>query len=133
MKFWVKIIVAVCVVVAIAFAVWAFWFKEKDEVQAYNRTSEMIDYKQSLGIKNKLSTLASTDYVQGNPEKKIGNDTETKQKIQEYRNLCLGEGVITIDGGLSYYSYLTMEEYVDDLLEFYLPYTQILCLYKLLS
>ena len=34
MKFWVKIVVALSVVVVIAFGIWAFVFKEKDEVVA---------------------------------------------------------------------------------------------------
>ena len=36
MKFWIKILIAFCIVLVIGFAVWAFFFREKDEVQAYN-------------------------------------------------------------------------------------------------
>ena len=62
MKFWVKVVVAVCVILVVAFAVWAFFFREKEEVQAYNKSAEMLDYKESLGLNEKLITLQGLDY-----------------------------------------------------------------------
>ena len=62
MKFWVKIVVALSVVVVIAFGIWAFVFKEKDEVVAYNKVCEIVDYKESLGTKEKLISLRKYNY-----------------------------------------------------------------------
>jgi len=123
-KFWVKIIIAVCVVVVIGFSVWAFCFREKDEVQAYNRTAELINYKQSLGIHDKLVDLRKTNYINNNPEKVIGTDTDMKQSIHNLRELCFSEVPLTNNGNIQYYSYFVIDEYVDTLIEYYLPYTQ---------
>ena len=59
MKFWVKIVIAFAVVVVLGFGVWAFFFREKDDVVAYNEITEMVDYKQSLSLKTKLDELRS--------------------------------------------------------------------------
>ena len=63
MKTWIKILVAVCVVVIVSISVWAIFFREKDEVQAYSKTAELIDYKQSLAINDKLNELKITYQV----------------------------------------------------------------------
>ena len=124
MKFWVKIIIAVGIVLVIGLGVWAFWFREKDEVQAYNRTAELIDYKQSLGIREKLVELRNTNYVHNESDKLIGNETDIEKSIHNFRDLCLSENIITSTGDNSHYSYFVMEKYVDELLEYYLPYTK---------
>jgi len=123
-KIWIRIIVAVSVILVVGFAIWAFCFREKDEVQAYNRTAELVDYKQSLGINEKLVDLRKINYLANNKDNIIGNETDVEKKIQEYRSLCFGEDVITNSGEITYYSYLIMDQYVNELLEYYLPYTK---------
>ena len=124
MKFWIKIVVALGVVLVLGFTVWAFCFREKDEVQAYNRTAELIDYKQSLGVRDKLVELRNTDYMKNNPENKIGNNSSIEKTIWEYRDLCLSEEEIVVAGNITFYSYFVMEDYVDNLMAYYLPYTR---------
>lgn len=124
MKFWVKIFVAVCVILVIAFTTWAFFFREKDEVQAYNRTAEVIDYKQSLGIREKLIQLNTMDYVNNDKTNVIGDDTDTKKEILDYRKLCLSQDLIKDYDQLEFSSLFVIDEYVNDILEYYLPYTK---------
>ena len=124
MKFWVKIFVAVCVVLVVAFATWAFFFREKEEVQAYNRTAELIDFKQSLGVREKIITLNSMNYVNGDKTNVIGDDTDVKKDILNYRKLCMSQEVIADYSELEFCSLFVMDEYVDDVLEYYLPYTK---------
>ncbi|MBQ7351944.1 MAG: hypothetical protein IJW59_03710 [Clostridia bacterium] len=129
MKFWIKIIVALSVVLVTGFCVWAFCFKEKDEVQAYNNLSEMVDYKESLGIREKMLDLRSMNYVNGNEEKVIGNDTDTEKKIHEVRANLISDTPIVgeREGGVvvyTYNSYIVTDSYLDDIIEYYLPYTK---------
>ena len=124
MKFWVKILVAVCVILVAVFAVWAFFFRDKEEVQAYNKTAELIDYKQSLGIRDKIIQLQSMDYINGNKEKVIGDDTEAKKNILKYRKFCFDTEEITGYGNLVFCSYFLMDEHMDDIFEYYLPFTK---------
>ena len=67
-KFWVKIIIALMVVLVIGFSVWVFFFREKEDVQAHNRLSELIDYKESLGIEEKMIELRNLNYLNGNKD-----------------------------------------------------------------
>ena len=124
MKFWIKVLVAICVVVVIVFAVWAFFFREKEEVQAYNKTAELINYKQSLGIREKLIKLNATNYISNNKDSVISDDTDAKKNIHKYRQLCMSTEEITGYGTLAFPSLFTMDEYLDEVLEYYLPFTQ---------
>ena len=122
MKFWIKILISVFVVIVAVFAVWAFCFREKDEVQAYNRTAELIDYKQSIGIRDKLIKLSTIDYISDNAESKIGNDTDVKKEIERLRKFCLSTEDISDYGNIVVCSYFEMDEYVNEVLEFYLSH-----------
>ncbi|MGN0961730.1 MAG: hypothetical protein ACI4PF_06020 [Christensenellales bacterium] len=128
MKFWVKIIIAVCIVLVLGFAVWAFFIKEKDEVQAYNKTAELIDYKESLGIEEKLLDLSTMNYYNGDSSKIIDNSTDIGKEIYRLRNICLSSEKITGygDGDVAYIydSYLVTDNMIDDILEYLLPYTK---------
>lgn len=128
MKFWVKIIVALLVVVVIGFAVWAFFFREKDEVVAFNRTTEMMEYKQSLGIDEKLTNLRKTDYYHDKVENKLTGDSIAIIEINKIRNKTLSESVVQrLDSNYNviyeYYSYYSTNELVDEIISYYLPYT----------
>ena len=130
MKFWVKIVVAIAVIAVIGLGVWAFAFKEKDEVQAYNKTTELIDYKESLGLKEKLTNLRKLNYY-GNEESNVLDDSfDQVKQINNIRKICLNSDTI-IEYDLSgtivkvtYDSYLTTDQYVDEVLEFLIPYTK---------
>ena len=124
MKTWVKIIIAVCVILVITISVWAIFFKEKDEVQAYNRTSELIDYKQSLGLNERLTDLKGMDYLKNDKSKAINTATNAGAEIVEIRRLVLSDGLILGYGENQFHSYLTMEEKLDEIIEYYLPYTK---------
>lgn len=127
MKFWVKVVVAVCVILVVAFAVWAFFFREKEEVQAYNKSAEMLDYKESLGINEKLITLQKLDYYGEKKENVLANTTETEKEILTLRNVCLSNDPIVgygdVDVVYTYSSYLVLDEFVNEIIEYYLPYT----------
>lgn len=116
MKFWVKIVVALSIVVVAIFGVWAFFFKENDEKIAYNRVCELVDYKQSLGIHEKLNDLYSYDYYGTDKSNTLPEDIENLRKI------CLNANQISIDGGLVYGSYRMYDSAVDEILEYILPY-----------
>lgn len=128
MKFWVKILVAVCVVVVIAFGVWAFFFREKDEVAAYNRTCELIEYKESTGIKEKLKDLQSNNSIgEGDSAHSIDESTETSQNILNLRKIMFSNDMIVIydDGGTitCYYdSYYMIESHLDEMIEKLVPF-----------
>lgn len=127
MKFWIKIVVALSIVVVIGFAVWAFFFREKDEVVAYNATAELVDYKASLGIKECLVDLDKNNYW-GTDKNNIITDASTAGKeILQIRKIVLGADVIesTDNNGVVLYSYDTyfvLDNYVDDIIEYYMPY-----------
>ena len=123
MKTWIKIIIAVCVVLVISISVWAIFFKEKDEVQAYNRTAELIDYKQSLGMVERLTDLKDMNYLKNDKSKTINSATNAGAEIVEIRRLVLSDGLILGYGENQFHSYLTMEKQLDDIIEYYLPYT----------
>lgn len=122
MKTWIKIIVAISVILVICFGVWAFFFKEKDEVIAYNRTAELIDYKQSLGIEEKFNSFKSFDYLKNDTGLKISSESESGKNINEIRRIILSDGLILGYGNNKFYSYVTLEKYIDEVIEYYLPY-----------
>lgn len=125
MKNWIRIVVAFCIVLVIGFTVWAFCFREKDEVQAYNRISELVDYKESLGIKEKLTTLNKMNYVSGDKDKVIDDTLEAGKSINEYRQICLSDDkIVGGEGSFTYSSYRVLDQYVDMIIEYYLPYTK---------
>ena len=124
MKTWIKILVAVCIVLVISISVWAIFFREKDEVQAYSRTAELIDYKQSLAINDKLNDLKTMNYCKDDTSKTISGSSSAGEEILEIRRIVLSDGLVLGYGDNKFYSYLVMEEYLDEILEYYLPYTK---------
>lgn len=124
MKTWVKIVIAVCVILVICISVWAIFFKEKDEVQAYSRTSELIDYKQSLGLNERLTDLKDMNYLKNDSSKPIPSASNAGAEILEIRRVVLSDGLILGYGENQFHSYLTMEEELDEIIEYYLPYTR---------
>ncbi len=124
MKTWVKIVVAVCVVIIACFAIWAIFFKEKDEVQAYSKTSELIDYKQSLGLSERLEDLDKMNFLKNDASKPIPSSSSAGSEIIEIRRIMLSSGLVLGYGDNQFFSYVEMEKYVDEILEYYLPYTK---------
>lgn len=124
MKTWVKIIIAVCVILVVVISVWAIFFKEKDEVQAYSRTAELIDYKQSLGLTERLTELKDMDYLKNDKSKPINTSSNAGAEIAEIRRVILSDGLILGYGENQFNSYLTMEKELDEIIEYYLPYTK---------
>ncbi len=127
MKFWIKIVVALSVIVVLGFGVWAFFFKEKNEVVAYNKTSELVDYKESLGLKQKLNDLQSYDYIGDDVSNVIDDSTSTKKDILNIREIMLSPTIIiTYDegGNVTCYfdSYIIIEDYLDNAILYVLPY-----------
>ncbi len=127
MKFWVKILVALAVVVVLAFGVWAFFFKETDESMAFNRVTELVDYKQSLGLKERLETLESYNYLAKDKTKVIPTDTAEGKNIYKIKNECFSDEdiVLTDSNGNTtavIASYLTYEEKIDEIIEYLLPH-----------
>lgn len=127
MKFWVKIIVAVCVVGVVAFGMWAFFFREKDEVMAYNRTCELIEYKESSGIKEKIEALQDFDYIGKDSTNAIPSNSDTSNEILKIREIALSKNIVrTYDegGNVTCYfdSYIVMEDNLEDMICILLPY-----------
>lgn len=127
MKFWVKITVAVCVVAVITFGVWAFFFREKDEVVAYNRTCEMVEYKETIGINDKLKDLQNFDYLGEDANNKIEGSSDKIKEILNLREVTLSDSIIKTydDGGnvTNYFdSYFVMEENLDNMIKTLIPY-----------
>ena len=127
MKFWLKFLVALSVVVIIAFGVWAFFFREKDEVLAYNRTSEIVNYKESLGTKEKVSTLQGLNYLGNDTSKVISASNDTNKEILSLREIMFSDSIITTydEGGTitCYFdSYFVMENYLDGITMQLIPY-----------
>ena len=117
MKFWIKIVVALCVVVIIVFGVWAFFFREKDTVKAYNQTTQLVDYKESLGVKEKLVKLYYMDYMHDDPTKKINNTDVINRDILTIRKDCLSvDDIVGYEGDSESYrydSYFTTDKTID--------------------
>ena len=128
MKFWIKIVVALCVVVIIVFGVWAFFFREKDTVKAYNQTTQLVDYKESLGVKEKLVKLYYMDYMHDDPTKKINNTDVINRDILTIRKDCLSvDDIVGYEGDSESYrydSYFTTDKTIDAIIRYYLPYTR---------
>ncbi|MBE5758158.1 MAG: hypothetical protein E7345_04495 [Clostridiales bacterium] len=126
MKFWVKIIVALLVVVTIGFAVWAFFFREKDEVAAYNRTADFVNYKYSLNLDKKLDDLAKLDYLKNDTSMLITPDTQVGTNIIKVREQCLSPYDIVLEQDsveiYRYQSYVVLEDMTDEIIYDYLPY-----------
>lgn len=127
MKFWLKFLVALSVVVIVAFGVWAFFFREKDEVLAYNRTCEIVDYKESLGTKEKISDLQDLNYIGKDSGKVITASNDTNKEILNLREIMFSNSIITKydEGGtiICYFdSYCIMESYLDEITIQLIPY-----------
>lgn len=127
MKFWLKFLVALSVVVILAFGAWAFFFREKDEVLAYNRTCEIVNYKESLGTKEKVSTLQGLNYLGNDTGKVITASNDTNKEILNLREIMFSDSIITKydEGGTvtCYFdSYFVMENYLDDITTQLIPY-----------
>ena len=127
MKFWVKIVVALSVVLVAGFAVWAFFFKENDETIAFNRISELVDYKQSLGLKERLLDLEEYNYISKDKSKVIPTDSTDGKKIYTLREICLNDEALTTRDAnnqitATYGSYMTYENKVDEIIEYLVPH-----------
>lgn len=124
MKTWVKIVIAVCVILIIAISGWAIFFKEKEEVQAYSRTSELIDYKQSLGLNERLTDLKNMNYLKNDTSKTISSSSDAGAEILEIRRVVLSDGLVLGYGDNQFNSYFKIEQKLDEIIEYYLPYTK---------
>lgn len=128
MKIWIRILVSLAVILVVGFSIWFFAFREKDEVQAYNRTAELIDFKESLAIKDDLVKLGGMNYVGNNSDNVLDNSTATGKEIYRLRALTLGSEPITGESssgvGYIYQSYRLTDLMIDDVLEYLLPYTK---------
>ena len=127
MKFWVKIVVALSVVVVIAFGIWAFVFKEKDEVVAYNKVCEIVDYKESLGTKEKLISLRKYNYYGEDASQVFSSASSNEKSIISLRETMLSDTIITTydeGGNVTCYfdSYIVMEQEADNIISSLLPY-----------
>jgi len=123
LKTWIKIIVTICVILIISFAIWAFFLREKDEVQAYHKTSELIDFKQSLSLDEKFYNLKAMNYINNNNEKVISKDSVNGSEILEIRRLIISDDVIDGYGDNEFLSYVVVDQYLDDAFAYYMPYT----------
>lgn len=125
MKFWIRIIVAVVAILIVGFAVWAFFIKEKDEVQAYGRLCEMVDYKQSIDINGKIEDLRKNNLM-GKDSQIIPNETDAQKNIYKIRENCFSEElIIGYSDSKVIYSYKSLfetDKYVSNIIEYYLPY-----------
>lgn len=126
MKFWVKIVVAFSIVVVACVGVWAFFFKETDDKIAYNRMCEMVDYKQSLGLRERTADLQECNYYGGDKSNILATDTDDAKRVETYRKNILSKDFISVkDNGLEisqYGSYLSYDKKVDEIFEYVLPY-----------
>ena len=67
MKFWLKFLIALSVVVVIAFGVWAFFFKEKDEGMIngviISKIFKGVNYQYTVMVgKNEVIVKSTQDY-----------------------------------------------------------------------
>lgn len=127
MKFWIKLLIGFLIVIVICFGIWAFFFKEDDEVKAYNRVCEYIDYKESLGLKEKILEVKALNYIGEEPSNIITDDTYTKKEIIRIRNWVMSSDIInTYDdvGTVTCYfdSYLVIEDTINKTMIELLPY-----------
>lgn len=128
MKVWVRVVVTISVIIVLGFTVWAFFFREKDEVQAYNKTSELIDYRESLGIEDLFNQLEKLNYCGGETSNIINSESDAGKSIYSLRELILSsEDIINSTSGateFAYDSYRTLDDYVGQILEYLLPFTK---------
>ena len=94
MKMWVRIVIALSVVVVVGFVLWAFFFREKDEVVAYNAMTEMVEYQESIGLKERLIELNSMNYLNNDKSALISAENTYGADILEIREMCLTPEVI---------------------------------------
>ena len=126
MKIWIRIVVAFSVVVVIGFALWAFFFDEKDEIEAYNDMTQMLEFKESVGLEERLVALRAFNYI-GDDTSALLENTKEGQFIIQARELCLNEEVINSydeDGDVisSYMSYSTYDAMSVEMFKDILPY-----------
>lgn len=126
MKFWVKIVVAFSIVVVACVGVWAFFFKETDEKMVYNRMCEMVDYKQSLGLRERTSDLQDCNYYGKNEANTLTSTSESGQRVENFREIILSRNPIAVSNGTAlvstYGSYVSYDKTVDYIVEYILPY-----------
>jgi len=127
MKTWIRILIAFAVVVVIGFAVWVFFFKEKDEVVAYNDMTEMIEYRESVGLNERFVELNSMNYFGGDKTNVISPEVEGFKKTCATRDILLSEEVLNAydDEGkitATYMSYWTYDQMSTEIFKDILPY-----------
>lgn len=122
MKFWVKIVVAFSIVVVACVGVWAFFFKETDEKIAYNRLCEVVDYKQSLGLRERTSDLQECDYYGKDKSNSLFYESEDGKRVENFRKIILSRNPIEATSASTYGSYVTYDKMVDEIIEYILPY-----------
>lgn len=133
MRFWLKVVIAFSVVVVLGFGTWAFFFREKDDVVAYNKVCELVDYKDSLDLRFKLDELRRRDYISEDDKEKgtkripLDDSTDIKKEIMRIRNESLSQslvkyydnaGTLTVE----FDSYYVIEGIADEMIRYLLPY-----------
>lgn len=126
MKTWIRIVVAFSVVVIIGFALWAFFFDEKDEIEAYNDMTQMLEFKESIGLEERIIELRAYNYV-GEDKSALIENTSEGASIVQTRNICLSTEIINEvdeDGDIisSYMSYSTYDTMSVEMFKDILPY-----------
>jgi flagellar basal body-associated protein FliL len=94
MKIWIRIVIAIAALVVAGVVIWAFCFREKDEVQAYNKASGLINYKQSLALEEQLNSLRGINYFGDDPSNLLDEDDAYVQKINYIRKITLDDQII---------------------------------------
>lgn len=127
MKFWIKIIVAFSIVLVAGFATWAFFFKEKNDVVAFNRVSELIEYKESINLNGKLEDLDKLTYLNNDTSIALDFSSDTGTNIEKIRkDILSNEKIEVLDNDnnivLTYNSYILIDKYVNDFMTYMLPY-----------
>ena len=126
MKGWVKVLIAILVIVVVGFAIWAFFFREKDEVVAYNRVSEFVNYKYSTDIDKEIESLKDLNYIYNNKSFVLDVSNPIEKDIIDIRTTCLNtDDIIVKEDNVEIYryqSYIMLEKTTDDIIYSYLPY-----------
>ena len=126
MKGWVKILITILVIVVMGFAIWAFFFREKDEVVAHSRTSAFINYKYSTNLASEIDNLRELNYIGDKPSNIIDGNNNIEKDILEIRTTTLNKNdIIVKDGDVEIYryqSYQNLENLTDEIIYSYLPY-----------
>ena len=121
MKTWIRIVVAFSVVVILGFAVWAFFFDEDDEVMAYNDMTQMIEYRESMALRERLVVLKSLDYYGEDKANVFSSEIETGKQICELRDIILSDNVVTINEA-TFNSLFVYDEMTGEIFKELLPY-----------